>query len=335
MNIFRTESTMHPTKRSYYYAVTGANAGLGLESARQLASLYDDETASTCTRSEDSAINTTIFMLCRNSVSAQNAIESLESAYPNVTFICIPFDASNRSSVEAAIDSLKSEMMTADDDDGHQRIINGLLLNAGGFTSDRTGTVTSSGTTVIAETNLIGHAILLDGLIQSKAIGNGSRVIFSGSEAGMGEPFAIKWENNLDYYVNILNGNAYKRGKRNNYKPQDAYGHIKGMIAFYGYAMAKRHSDIYFATVSPGSTKDTHLMDQGSFPNVLKRLFKGFICLMGQHGVDVGASRYIDAMVVHNNNDRVGGQGVSWIIKVGHLYVPKKVILGKYAMLQS
>jgi NAD(P)-dependent dehydrogenase (short-subunit alcohol dehydrogenase family) len=336
--IFRTtESTMHPTKRSYYYAISGANAGLGLESVHQLASLYDDETASTCNpidkgESSDSAtaaINTTIFMLCRNSASAQNEIESLQSAYPNVTFIYIPFDASNRSSVEAAIDSLKSEMMTADDDDGNQRIINGLLLNAGGFTSDRTGTLTSSGTTVIAETNLIGHAILLDGLIQSKAIGNGSRVIFSGSEAGMGEPFAIKWENNLDYYVNILNGNAYKKGKRNNYKPQDAYGHVKGMIAFYGYAMAKRHKDIYFATVSPGSTKDTHLMEQGSFPNALKRLFKGFICLMGQHGVDIGASRYIDAMVVHNNNEVGEGQEVGWYYESGTFVCSKKGYIGE------
>ena len=219
--------------------------------------------------------------------------------------------------------------MTADDD-GQQRIIDGLLLNAGGFTFDRTGTLTSSGTAIIAETNLIGHAILLDGLIQSKAIGKGSRVIFSGSEAGMGEPFAIKWENNLDYYVNILNGNAYKKGKRNNYKPQDAYGHVKGMIAFYGYAMAKRHRDIYFATVSPGSTKDTHLMDQGSFPNALKRLFKGFICLMGQHGVDVGASRYIDVMVVHNNNNGVGdGQGVGWHYESGTFLCSKRGYIGE------
>src|SRR6056300_83663 len=70
MNIFRSESTMHQTKRSYYYAVTGANAGLGLESVRQLASLYD-ETASTCNPIEKgessdnvtAAIKLKIFML--------------------------------------------------------------------------------------------------------------------------------------------------------------------------------------------------------------------------------------------------------------------------------
>ena len=38
-HIVAAETTMHPTKQ-FYYAVTGANAGLGLESVRQLAALH-------------------------------------------------------------------------------------------------------------------------------------------------------------------------------------------------------------------------------------------------------------------------------------------------------
>jgi hypothetical protein len=38
---------------------------------------------------------------------------------------------------------------------------------------------------------------------------------------------------------------------------------------------------------------------------------------MGQHGVDIGASRYIDAMVVHNDNGVGGEQGVGWYYESG------------------
>mmetsp|Transcript_14211 Transcript_14211/g.24154 ORF Transcript_14211/g.24154 Transcript_14211/m.24154 type:complete len:375 (+) Transcript_14211:61-1185(+) len=322
-SIGATEIIMLPTK-NYYYAVTGANAGLGLESVRQLASLHDAPPCNGDTSCSDedatTIIGVTIFLLCRNPVSAQQAIDSLTASneYPtNVSFTYVPFDSSDRSSVKTAIETL-SQSIT----DRH--IMNGLLLNAGGFTSDRNGTLTKSGTTIIAETNLIGHAVLVDGLIQFKKLQQGSRVIFSGSEAGMGEPFAIKWGNDLDYYINILTGKAYKTKKnKNKYTPQDGYGHIKGMIAFYTAAMARRHGDIYFAAVSPGSTKDTYLMDQGSFPNALKYVFKGFICLSGQHGVDVGAGRYIDALV-DNNGGRDG-----WGYESGTFVCSKKGYIGE------
>ncbi len=321
--IVAAETTMHPTKQ-YYYAVTGANAGLGLESVRQLAALHaahpdkDDQ----CSDEDNTTTiaHVTIFLLCRNPVKAQQAIDSLTAANEcptNVNFEYVPFDSSDRSSVTKSIETLSQAIP-----DG--QILDGLLLNAGGFTSDRTGTLTKSGTTVIAETNLIGHAVLVDGLIQSKKLQKGSRVIFSGSEAGMGEPFAIQWGNDLEYYVNILNGRAYKtKMNKNNYKPQDGYGHIKGMLAFYASAMARRYDDIYFAAVSPGSTKDTYLMDQGSFSNALKYLFKGFICLSGQHSVDVGAGRYIDALVDHD------GVRDGWGYKSGTFVCSKKGYIGE------
>ena len=153
---------MHPTKQ-YYYAVTGANAGLGLESVRQLAALHaahhtkDDQ----CSDEDNETTITyvTIFLLCRNPVKAQQAIDSLTAANvecpTNVNFEYVPFDSSDRSSVTTSIETLSQAIPD-------RQILDGLLLNAGGFTSDRTGTLTKSGTTVIAETNLIGHAVLVD-----------------------------------------------------------------------------------------------------------------------------------------------------------------------------
>ena len=38
-------------------------------------------------------------------------------------------------------------------------------------------------------------------------------------------------------------------------------------------------------------------MDQGSFPTVLLQLIKCFICMSGQHDLEVGASRYMDALI--------------------------------------
>ena len=253
------------------YAVTGANATLGLESVHQLASVHTD-------------CSTETYLLCRNENSANEAIAMLSKDHPDVTFRFIHFDSSDRSSIRSAIEALTSYIP-------QEEMLNGLLLNAGGFTSDRKGLPLQSGATLIAETNLLGHALLLDGLLSTKRIRTGSRVIFSGSEAGMGEPTAISWGNTLQYYIDILNGSSYK-----SYTPLDAYGHIKGMIAFYAAALARRYPDIYFAAISPGSTRNTKLMDQGQYPAMLNFFIKGYIKVAGQHDLSVGAKRYVDAL---------------------------------------
>ena len=268
-----------------YFAVTGANAGLGAESVRQLLQNHNNNINHDGTAKAE----TRIYLLCRNVDSGNEIIETLskECKSSGISLVCVQFDASNRSTVISAI-----ELISTNIPDGY--VLDGLLLNAGGFTSDTKGSLCESGATVIAETNLIGHAALVNGLIETKRIGRGiSRVIFSGSEAGLGEPFAYKWANELDFYVNLLNGKRYEK----NYKPADGYGHIKGMIAFYCAAIARRHTDIYFATVSPGSTRNTNLLDQGSFTNGLKFFIKGYIRMSGQHDVNVGAKRYIDALL--------------------------------------
>ena len=301
---------------STYYCITGANGGLGLESARQLALLHHQPSSSSDSSSETT---TCIFLLCRRESSANEAISALQTASSStnhkVNFIFVPFDSSDRPSVEAAVATLSKKIP-----DGQH--IDGLLCNAGGFTSDTKGTRCKSGATIIAETNLIGHAALVDGLLQSKKLANGkSRVVFSASEAGLGEPFAIKWGNDVQYYSSILDGSKY--GKR--YAPPTAYGHIKGIIAFYAAALARRHPDVFFAAVTPGSTKGTNLIDQGSFSNcAINALLKGFIKLSGQHSVSDGAKRYVDALV----NRRSSGGDDEYEYPSGTFITSKKKYVG-------
>ena len=293
------------------YVVTGANGGLGLESARQLALLHHDD-------------ETTIFLLCRRESSADEAISALRSHLEqsgagsdkiNLTFV--HFDSSDRNSVDAAVQTLTTNIP-----DGQH--IDDLLCNAGGFTPDTKGTKTKSGATIIAETNLVGHAALIEGLFQSGKLANGkSRVVLSASEVGLGEPFAIKWGNDVEYYSRIIDGSRY--GKR--YTPSTAYGHIKGIIAFYAAALARRHPDIFFAAVTPGSTKGTNLIDQGSFSNcAINAVLKGFIKLSGQHSVEDGAKRYIDALV--NRRSSGGDNDAEYEYPSGTFVTSKKKYIG-------
>ena len=132
------------SNRPKYFAVTGANAGLGAESVRQLLQNHNNNINHDGTAKAE----TTIYLLCRNVDSGNEIIETLSKEYTSsgISLVCVQFDASNRSTVKSAIEFISTNIP-----DGY--VLDGLLLNAGGFTSDTKGSLCESGATVIAETN--------------------------------------------------------------------------------------------------------------------------------------------------------------------------------------
>lgn len=140
--------------------------------------------------------------------------------------------------------------------------VDGLVLNAGGIGDDAMGEPRKSGVTLIAEINLLGHVLLVDSLVASGKLGKGSRIICSGSENARGAPYLgvepPKWGHDVESFRDHLNGSAYIEEK---YSPMVAYKYIKGIAALYFSAWAKRHPEIYTATVSPGGTSGTRIFD--------------------------------------------------------------------------
>jgi NAD(P)-dependent dehydrogenase (short-subunit alcohol dehydrogenase family) len=114
----------------------GANAGIGKEVARQLAA-----------RPEIARI----YVACRNQDRAKAAKVELEAVTGRTIFDTVHMDVADPSSVRAGLASL----------DGS---IDALVMNAGGIGPQTLG-LTADGVTTVFATNVLGHAVLLDGLL--------------------------------------------------------------------------------------------------------------------------------------------------------------------------
>ena len=112
--------------------ITGANAGIGKEVARQLAS-----------RPEISLI----YLACRNRDRAAAAQVELEAATGRRVFDIVVMDVANPESVRAGLDRISGT-------------IDALVMNAG-VIGPQSMALTADGVTTVFATNVLGHVVLL------------------------------------------------------------------------------------------------------------------------------------------------------------------------------
>jgi len=116
--------------------ITGANIGLGKETARQLA--LKNETKK-------------VILFCRNAAKAEAAKKDLEEQTGKKIFEIVIGDVSDANSVIKAVEKIKEP-------------VDAVILNAGGMVGKTAGKMTPSGMNELSATNILGHVVLVDEL---------------------------------------------------------------------------------------------------------------------------------------------------------------------------
>ena len=138
------------------YLITGANAGLGKETAKQLA--LKPETKK-------------IYLGCRNRDKALMAQKELEMETGKFVFEILDIDVSSLESVKAAVVELPQP-------------VDALVMNAGGVVGSSFHELDKNGVTQIFSVNLLGHTVLTEELIKAEKLTKVA--IYAGSEAARG-----------------------------------------------------------------------------------------------------------------------------------------------------
>ena len=114
--------------------ITGANAGLGKDAARQLA--LKEETKK-------------IYLACRNLEKAEAAKADLEKITGRSVFEIMIVDVSKPESVRSAVAKLKEP-------------VDALIMNAGGMGGKNPEKITADGVTSIFAVNVLGHVAMVE-----------------------------------------------------------------------------------------------------------------------------------------------------------------------------
>ncbi len=119
--------------------ITGANAGIGKEVARQMALRPGVER---------------VYLACRNEMKAKAAKQELERKTGKSCFHILLMDVSDLASVRSGMRGLADA-------------VDALVMDAGGSGGKAPLSLTRDGVTQIFASNVLGHAALLEGLIAS------------------------------------------------------------------------------------------------------------------------------------------------------------------------
>jgi NAD(P)-dependent dehydrogenase (short-subunit alcohol dehydrogenase family) len=138
--------------------ITGANAGLGREAARQLA--------------EQKGIDK-IILACRSADKAQAAKAALEAETGRKIFDVLLIDMMNPATIRNAVSEMTSP-------------VDAVILNAGGTGGRTPYALTTEGVTHVFATNVLGHVVLVNEMLERQLIT--SSVLYAGSEAARGIP---------------------------------------------------------------------------------------------------------------------------------------------------
>ena len=270
--------------------ITGANNGLGKETARQLA--LKKETKK-------------VILFCRNEERAEAAKKDLEQQTGKRIFEIVIGDVSDANSVRKAVEKIKDP-------------IDAVILNAGGMVGKTAAQVTSSGMNLLAATNILGHVVLVEELIKRDKLKKA--VLFVSAEAVPGvkslgmKPVAMR-TSSVDEFAGVLDGSYFD----NKFDVTQAYGYVKYVGTMWTLAMARKYPDLKFVVMSPGNTTGTAAPD--NLPPPMRFMLKYFMMpivfpLMGDmvHKLDVGVKRFVDGI----SEDRYKS-GVFYASKEGKL----------------
>ena len=259
--------------------ITGANSGLGKDTARQLAMIKGTEK---------------IYLACRNLTKAKEAKQSLEKSTGKSIFEIVIMDVSDPNSVRLAVAGLNEP-------------IDALIMNAGGMGGKSPMDMTLNGVTSLFAANVLGHVVLLDELLKEKKLNKVA--LYAGSEGARGvEEMGMKQPDlktsSEEEFAAVIDGTFFSEQT----DPMEAYGYIKYTAALWMSSEARKNPGLRFITMSPGFTSGTAVMDDLPFG---KRLMFKYIMLpivaplKGMiHKLEKGAKRFVDGI---NNESLISG----------------------------
>ena len=254
------------------FLITGANAGIGKDAARQLA-LRDGVG--------------TIFLACRDETKAQAAQADLARITNKSVFEVLILDTSDLASVRAAVKAI-------------DRPFRAVLLNAGGMGGPTPMARTADGVTEIFAANVLGHVVLLEGLIAAGLLT--ATAVLVGSEAARGVP-KLRFKrptfstHSVAEFTSVINGSFFDGRKPD---PMLAYGQVKYLGALWMSALARRHPELRLLIVSPGNTTGTDAVLQ--LPTALRVFMQRVMPRVGpifgiSHPLEVGTRRLVDGLI--------------------------------------
>ena len=270
--------------------ITGANAGLGKETARQFA-------LKQATRK--------VILFCRNRARAVAAQKDLEEKTGKKILDVVIGDVTDAGSIRKAVEAMEEP-------------IDAVVLNAGGVIGKTAANPTPSGMNQLAATNILGNVIMVEELIKRGKLRKVVLAVSAEAVPGvkmLGVKRVSMGTSSADEFAAVLDGSYF--GKK--FVPLNAYAYVKYAETMWTLSMARKYPRLKFVAVSPGNTKGTQAPD--SLPPPMRFMLNYVMMpivfpLMGEmvHTLDVGAKRFVDAI-----SDERYNSGVFYASKEGKL----------------
>ena len=255
--------------------LTGANRGIGLVAAAQFAATNRFDKIILSVRSADKGPAAV--------AAAAAQAGKLESIF-SVQVIVLDSHAS----VRAAVTALPR--------------LDAVVLNAGGMGGE---VLTEHGVTENFAMNVLGNAVLIEGLLAARKLNAGARVIYSTSEGTRSvwlftgfQPFVRLYKEEMEASMATPpTRGTFGIGAR---QRMNTYANSKLIGGLWLAQLAKEHPEIYFASVSPGGCGDTnvYLSMPQPFPFLMAQqpVVDAMVAIGACHRIAAAARRYVTAV---------------------------------------
>jgi NAD(P)-dependent dehydrogenase (short-subunit alcohol dehydrogenase family) len=279
---------MSSTRSARAVMITGATGGLGQNLARHLARQPDFGQ---------------VVLAVRNPERGAVLRDCLQAEFPDARFTASELDVASLASVRAAAAQLPEPL-------------DALVLNAGGTGGARPQARTSDGINQMFAANIVGHAALVDLLLDAGLLRG--TVEFVGSEAAFGVPALhlpapTITDGSVAEFRSWIDGSWFDNRK---YDRGLAHGQTKLLGALWIGALARSHPELRTVTMSPGNTSGTGVLRD--LPLLLRLLIPRVNALLGRsHSLDVGTDHLASGLT-----DPAYGTGRFWASATGKMTGP-------------